>query len=53
MVKIPGLPEEPAKGVRNLRPAIDYGRCCWCALSVDLCPIRLDFVTTRVRAHLH
>ena len=38
MVKVPTLPEDPAKGVRNLRPAIDYGRCCWCALCVDLCP---------------
>ena len=38
MVKVPGLPEDPLKGVRNLRPAIDYGRCCWCALCVDLCP---------------
>jgi len=38
MVKVPGLPEDPAKGIRNLRPAIDYGRCCWCALCVDLCP---------------
>jgi glutamate synthase (NADPH/NADH) small chain len=38
MVKVPGLPEDPLQGVRNLRPAIDYGRCCWCALCVDLCP---------------
>jgi glutamate synthase (NADPH/NADH) small chain len=38
MVKVPGLPEDPAKGIRDLRPAIDYGRCCWCALCVDLCP---------------
>jgi glutamate synthase (NADPH) small chain len=38
MVKVPGLAEDPAKGIRNLRPAIDYGRCCWCALCVDLCP---------------
>ena len=38
MVEVPGLPEDPAKGIRNLRPAIDYGRCCWCALCVDLCP---------------
>ncbi len=38
MVAVPGLPEDPARGVRNLRPAIDYGRCCWCALCVDLCP---------------
>ena len=38
MVKVPSLPEDPLNGVRNLRPAIDYGRCCWCALCVDLCP---------------
>jgi glutamate synthase (NADPH/NADH) small chain len=38
MVRIPGLPEDPVKGVRNERPAIDYGRCCWCALCVDICP---------------
>lgn len=38
MVSVPDLPEDPAKGIRNLRPAIDYGRCCWCALCVDLCP---------------
>ncbi len=38
MVKVPELAEDPLNGVRNLRPAIDYGRCCWCALCVDLCP---------------
>ena len=38
MVKVPELTEDPLNGVRNLRPAIDYGRCCWCALCVDLCP---------------
>lgn len=38
MVKIPSLPDDPVKGIRNERPAIDYGRCCWCALCVDLCP---------------
>jgi len=38
MVRVPGLPNDPVKGVRDLRPAIDYGRCCWCALCVDLCP---------------
>lgn len=38
MVTVPGLPDDPVKGLRNLRPAIDYGRCCWCALCVDLCP---------------
>ncbi len=38
MVKIPSLPEDPVKGIRNERPAIDYGRCCWCGLCVDICP---------------
>lgn len=38
MVRIPGLPEDPVNGVRNERPAIDYGRCCWCGLCVDICP---------------
>lgn len=27
-----------AKGNSGLRPRIDYGRCCWCALCVDVCP---------------
>lgn len=38
MVKVPHLKEDAAQGIKNLRPAIDYGRCCWCALCVDLCP---------------
>ena len=38
MVQVPHLKEDPANGIRNLRPAIDYGRCCWCALCVDICP---------------
>ncbi len=38
MVRIPSLPDDPVKGVRNERPAIDYGRCCWCGLCVDICP---------------
>ena len=38
MVEVPGLPNDPLKGIRNHRPAIDYGRCCWCALCVDICP---------------
>lgn len=38
MVHIPNLPEDPLKGVRARRPAIDYGRCCWCGLCVDVCP---------------
>jgi glutamate synthase (NADPH/NADH) small chain len=38
MVQIPDLPSDPVKGVRAQRPAIDYGRCCWCGLCVDVCP---------------
>lgn len=38
MVKVPSLEENLVKGIRNLRPAIDYGRCCWCGLCVDICP---------------
>ena len=38
MVRIPSLPSDEVKGVRNERPAIDYGRCCWCGLCVDICP---------------
>jgi len=38
MIEIPNLPNDPVKGIRNQRPAIDYGRCCWCALCVDICP---------------
>ena len=25
-------------GDSGLRPRVDYGRCCWCALCVDICP---------------
>ena len=38
MVSIPDLPHDPVNGIRNERPAIDYGRCCWCGLCVDICP---------------
>lgn len=27
----------PKDGDSGLRPRIDYGRCCWCALCVDVC----------------
>ncbi len=27
-----------SKGDSGLRPRIDNGRCCWCALCVDVCP---------------
>lgn len=38
MLEIPSLPHDPLRGVKPLRPTIDYGRCCWCALCVDICP---------------
>lgn len=28
---------EAKQGDSGLRPRIDYGRCCWCALCVDVC----------------
>jgi glutamate synthase (NADPH/NADH) small chain len=37
------LPVEGVEGIETkpgdsgLRPRIDYGRCCWCALCVDIC----------------
>jgi len=38
MIHIPDLPDEPEEGIRPERPAMDYGRCCWCGLCVDVCP---------------
>ena len=38
MVKIPEIKADPAKGIKNERPQIDYGRCCFCGLCVDICP---------------
>lgn len=38
MVHIAELPRDEEKGLRPYRPAMDYGRCCWCGLCVDLCP---------------
>ncbi|NOZ78728.1 MAG: FAD-dependent oxidoreductase [Acidobacteria bacterium] len=30
--------DDPVTGDSGLRPRVDYGRCCWCALCVDVCP---------------
>jgi glutamate synthase (NADPH/NADH) small chain len=38
MMDIKDLPSDPIKGIKPRRPAMDYGRCCWCALCVDICP---------------
>ncbi len=35
MVPVQG--QEARDGDSGLRPRIDYGRCCWCALCVDVC----------------
>jgi len=35
MIPIEGL--ETTRGDSGLRPRFDYGRCCWCALCVDVC----------------
>ena len=35
MVPVEGI--ETVEGDSGLRPMIDYGRCCWCALCVDVC----------------
>jgi glutamate synthase (NADPH/NADH) small chain len=35
MVPVTGIETRP--GDSGLRPRIDYGRCCWCALCVDVC----------------
>ena len=36
MVVVEGI--EGHKGDSGLRPRVDYGRCCYCALCVDVCP---------------
>lgn len=35
MLPVEGIPTK--SGDSGLRPRIDYGRCCWCALCVDVC----------------
>ena len=35
LVPVDGI--ETKDGDSGLRPLIDYGRCCWCALCVDIC----------------
>lgn len=35
LVPVQGI--EAKNGDSGLRPMVDYGRCCWCALCVDVC----------------
>jgi glutamate synthase (NADPH/NADH) small chain len=36
MIKVDGV--EAKKGDSGLRPRVDNGRCCWCALCIEMCP---------------
>ena len=36
MISLEGI--EGEKGDSGLRPRVDNGRCCWCALCVEVCP---------------
>ncbi|RLD40767.1 MAG: oxidoreductase, partial [Bacteroidetes bacterium] len=36
MINLEGI--EGNNGDTGLRPRIDHGRCCWCALCVEVCP---------------
>ncbi len=36
MIQLEGI--EGKKGDSGLRPRVDHGRCCWCALCVEVCP---------------
>jgi glutamate synthase (NADPH/NADH) small chain len=37
IVLVPIDGKEAKNGDSGLRPMVDYGRCCWCALCVDVC----------------
>ena len=38
MVPVEGVEGiETKEGDSGLRPKVDYGRCCWCALCIDVC----------------
>jgi glutamate synthase (NADPH/NADH) small chain len=44
MINIEGV--EPSLGDTGLRPRVDNGRCCWCALCVEVCPTGSLSLTT-------
>ena len=44
MIRVEGI--EAGVGNSGLRPRIDYGRCCWCGLCVDVCPTGSLALTT-------
>ncbi len=47
LVPVEGIESKP--GDSGLRPRIDYGRCCWCALCVDICTTNSLRMSNRFR----
>jgi len=47
LVPVEGI--ETKDGDSGLRPKIDYGRCCWCALCVDICTTNSLRLTTEYK----
>ena len=47
LVPVEGIEAKP--GDSGLRPRIDYGRCCWCALCVDICTTNSLRMSNRFR----
>ena len=47
MVPVEGIQAKP--GDSGLRPRVDYGRCCWCALCVDICTTNSLGMSNRFR----
>lgn len=52
MVEIPELESKPDEGITNERPQINYGRCCFCGLCVDICPAG-SLSLSRDYLHIH
>ncbi|MBN2527001.1 MAG: FAD-dependent oxidoreductase [Deltaproteobacteria bacterium] len=47
LVEVDGI--ETTHGDSGLRPKVDYGRCCWCALCVDVCTTNSLGMSNRFR----
>ncbi len=47
LVPVEGYKAKP--GDSGLRPRVDYGRCCWCALCVDICTTNSLGMSNRFR----
>lgn len=46
---VPVAGRETKHGDSGLRPRVDYGRCCWCALCVDVCTTKSLKLTNHFR----